>query len=723
MLGFEDIRLDFLTGQLWLVVLALVVLVGLSVWLYRRTNPPLPMWMKFALGALRVLAIAGIVIALSEPVISYKRTIERPRKVTVLVDHSGSMEKQESGLSRRARADSLLSTELFEQLGAQAEVTTLFFGGNLVESRSEVRDDRTALGDAIEQREREELGEPSDYWLLVSDGRSNSGREPVAAARGLSSPIYAIDVAGSSGSFDVGLVQADCASILFVGQPTEVKATLDFTQAQDSVITVQLRDSARVITQKDIRLDQESGLADVVLDYTPSQPGQQILTVSVPAREAEENPGNNSQSLSVKVLKSRLKVLLVSHAPDYEVGFLRRFLRQADKYDVELVVPVSQAGNLTGSMPERQAEVNQFDLVVLHDPSAPELARFSGLLNSYLKDRGGALMVLMGERFGTRPIDGEGAALLPFRPSRGDAYRRIEYRGIPAEGQLFHPAVRLGESQTAIRETWAQLPPFASVVLCDQLDPNGVVLAYGSAPLDRHGRVPVLGYKRIGAGKVIAAAGLPLWRWGFSGVNAGVGDRAYRDFMEGTISWLTVRDDFDPVQVRPTKEVYRRGDEVVFEGHAYDQGYRPLEQVRGIVSVTRQDGAGSREADLTPVGSGEYEARFGDLVSGTYQWRAELRSEDQLLKADSGTVVVEAYSLEEFDQRGDPATLAALANATGGEYFTYRQFGEALDQLDTRRVSHTKKAELTVFNRDIWWIVVLVTLSLEWLIRKRNQLL
>jgi hypothetical protein len=142
-----------------------------------------------------------------------------------------------------------------------------------------------------------------------------------------------------------------------------------------------------------------------------------------------------------------------------------------------------------------------------------------------------------------------------------------------------------------------------------------------------------------------------------------------------------------------------------------------------MVSISREDGGSSREADLMPAGSGEFEARFEDLASGTYRWRAELRSEDKLLKEDSGTVLVEAYSLEEFDQRGDPATLAALANATGGEYYTYEQFTTALEQLDTRRVQRTKKAELTVFNEDIWWIVVLIALSLEWLIRKRNQLL
>jgi len=259
------------------------------------------------------------------------------------------------------------------------------------------------------------------------------------------------------------------------------------------------------------------------------------------------------------------------------------------------------------------------------------------------------------------------------------------------------------------------------VVLCDEMAADGVMLVWGSGPLERHGRVPVLGYRRVGAGKIIAAAGLPLWRWGFTG--AGGGDRAYGDFMEGAISWLTVRDDFAPVQVKPTNEVYRRGDEVVFEGHAYDQGYRPLDQVRGMVSVTREEDGTSRESDLSPVGSGEYEARFSDLATGQYRWRGELRSEGELLKADSGTVVVEAYSLEEFDQRGDPATLAALADATGGTYFTYEQFTEALERLDTQRVTQTGKAELTAFDGDIWWIIVLIALSTEWLIRKRNQLL
>ena len=86
-------------------------------------------------------------------------------------------------------------------------------------------------------------------------------------------------------------------------------------------------------------------------------------------------------------------------------------------------------------------------------------------------------------------------------------------------------------------------------------------------------------------------------------------------------------------------------------------------------------------------------------------------------------IVVEKFSLEEFDQSGDPATLMAVARLTGGSFYGYRQFAAALAAIDRKPISETVKGGLVLWNK-IWLLLLFIgALSLEWAVRKLNQLI
>ena len=159
---------------------------------------------------------------------------------------------------------------------------------------------------------------------------------------------------------------------------------------------VQLLDSNRVLDQQVFNITQDAGLGEIVLKYQPPEPGQRILRVNIPALKDEENDGNNQRSFAVKILKSKLLVLLATDSPDYEVGFLKRFLDRSDRYEVDLRVTGDKAGNLAGVFPTRQGELNRFDLVILYDPDPAVLQSRRGVIESYLSEKGGALWLLMG---------------------------------------------------------------------------------------------------------------------------------------------------------------------------------------------------------------------------------------------------------------------------------------------------------------------------------------
>jgi hypothetical protein len=723
MFGLTDIDIVFLSGLPWIVALALLGLLALAVWIYFRTNPPLPRFKRLLLGALRMIAVLAVMGALLEPVIHFTREYERKRQVAVLVDHSASMDREELGKSRAARLDSLFSQAAYERIQNQAEVDRHFFADLLASERNDVGRDKTALGEAIHELSRRELARPNDAWLVFTDGNSNTGRQPVEAARGLSVPIYAVDLAHGVGRFDVALGGIDFNPVVFVGRRSEIKINLSWHSASGQTLIIQLFDRDRLLDETRYNLSQEDGLGEIALNYVPDEPGQKLLRIHVPEVEGEESSGNNEKTIAVKVLKSRMNVLLVTARPDYEVGFLNRYLRQSEKYDVTMVATGSASGNVGGRFPSTQTELNRYDAVILHDPVPSELTPYRGILTSYLSEKGGAVWVLMAERFTSlRPTDWF-RDLLPFYPLNEGALSLADFQGEPIEGHLFHPAVRLADDRTSIRETWSTLPPFRTLVRCSQTDPNGVVLVTTTGPGFLGRGFPVLGYKRFGPGKLMAMSALPIWPWGFVQLGFGEDDRNYQRFIEGVLSWLTVPEDFDPIRIRPEKEVYSRGESIRFEGFAYDQGFRPIPGVTGSVTLESEQAPDRYQADLIQRGEGQFAAELTRVPPGRYQYLASFEKGGQLLKSMEGEVLVETFSLEEFDQGGDPATLRAIARLSGGDYATYRQFDEMMSTFDLSKVTEHVTGEITIWGR-LWLLLIFIgALGLEWLLRKTNHLI
>ncbi|MFQ6008528.1 MAG: hypothetical protein ACE5K8_06185, partial [Candidatus Zixiibacteriota bacterium] len=264
---------------------ALIVLVALSVYLYRRTNPPLPLYIRLILNSLRVVALLALFAALFEPVVSFSREYQRPKKVALLLDHSISMDKSEGDKSRRARLDSLLSSSAFANLSSRTVVQPYYFGGNLVSSPDKVDREKSALGDVLYQLEQRELAQRSDLWILFSDGRSNAGREPKEAVRGVQTPIIAVDMTAGGESFDVGLADIDFNPVVFVGQQTEVSIKLTWQNALNKNVKIKLLDSNLVLDERNLTVSQAGGIGEIKLEYIPSEPGQQLLTVFLPPLE------------------------------------------------------------------------------------------------------------------------------------------------------------------------------------------------------------------------------------------------------------------------------------------------------------------------------------------------------------------------------------------------------------------------------------------------------
>ncbi len=250
-----------------------------------------------------------------------------------------------------------------------------------------------------------------------------------------------------------------------------------------------------------------------------------------------------------------------------------------------------------------------------------------------------------------------------------------------------------------------------------------MILAYAGLSDADGNRYPILGYTRFGPGKLLASAASPFWTWGFVNLGFGEDDANYRKFVEGTISWLTVSDDLDPIRIKPDKDVYHRGETIRFAGFAFDLGFRPIPGVTGTVKLEDPAQNLNYEADLVDRGEGKHTVDFYNVVPGQYRFNTRFQAEERLLKQTDGKILVEPFSLEEANQSGDPATLMAVSRLSGGEYFRYDRFDKAVDAIDLTPVTVNLSGEVAIFNKYWLLVVFIAALAAEWLLRKINQLL
>ncbi len=724
MFGLQEFSIDFLTDSLWMLIPTFLILVGLSVYLYLKTNPPLPLYLKIILTTFRIITVLAIILSLAQPVISYTREFERLPRAALLLDESLSMEKSELGKSRKARMDSLLSSVEFENLQKNLDISTYYFASGLTEDISTLDKSRTSLGDIIKQLNTKEIGNNSDYWLLLSDGNSNSGSEPAAASNGLSTPVITVDMALSGGNSDIGLGDIEFNPVMFAGQSGEIKISAYWQNIENQKIKVRLLDSNRVKSEYSLNINQNEGLSDITLKYIPETPGQKILQIEISPVPGEENQENNKRSMSIKVLKSRLSVLLVCERPDYEIGFLKRFYERTEKYEIELKVLGEKSGNLFSRFPNTQASLNRFDLIILYDMNLNSLEPHKDIINSYLADKGGALWVLLGENFSkTTQINNWMKQILPFYPSGNQKIEYLSFHGEPSESNLFHPAVRLGNSQSEIRQIWAELPPFKSLLACENIASDAEILLYATASGVGRNNLPIMGYKRLGAGKIFAAASLPLWNWGFINIGFGETDSYYSEYIENLSSWLTVADDLEPVRITPGKNIYNRGEIIIFKGFAYDMGYRPIPDVNGTIKLEKINSKEITETDLISQREGRYEADFYNIEPGEYKYFGQFSKDGRILKEVEGKILVESFSLEEFDLSGNPEILRAISKNSGGAYHRAAEFEDALLAIDTKPRLVKDNNEFKLFNKFWLLLIIIGVLVTEWLVRKLNQLI
>lgn len=712
----------------WLLLLSLSGAALLTYWAYRQTTPRLSSGRRTVLMALRFVALALVLFLLFEPVLRLLQRESHAPVLAVLVDTSQSLGlRSEEGAAPFDLA--AVVREALRQLPVDEVPGTVRFFAFHSETRP-LPDTETWIDSLVFDGARTNLSQALDYVrdalrnaplrgvLLVSDGNHNTGRNPIYVAERYPVPIYTVVVGDTTRRRDVQLRRVTTNEIGYVGTEVPVQVGLRAEDYPNERVTVSLVQNGQVLHSQPVQLPASPDELPVDLRFTPTEAGLQRLTVSVSRLAGEATWRNNTETIAIRILENRKQVLLLAPAPTPDLAALRQ-LFEADP-DLRLTtLTQKQRGQYYEGTPP--ADFSGFDLIVL--AGYPGTAADATLVDRVAQAaRNGTPLVFLLDRLtDQRMLAQRLADVLPATPQ---LIRPgfVEATFLPSAQGTLHPVMDTPEgSDTGL---WRQLPPLVTSESRWQVAPDARVLGVTQVqgvPLND----PLLVVRERGRLRTAALLGSGTWRWKNLPEDLAVAANLWPALFENLNRWVTTPQDNRPVRVQPIQDVFAGGEDVQFTGQVYDESLRPMSTAEVEVTVTTPDG---RELPyrMQSVGNGRYLLNTGPLPEGTYRFAAQARQADTSLGTDAGTFAVGGVTLEYRETRANASLMRQLAQRSGGTFRSASEIDRIPAQLtasDTFRPTVLEETqEVELWHRFAFLAAVLVLLTAEWFLRKRNGL-
>jgi len=600
-------------------------------------------------------------------------------------------------------------------------------------------DASTRLGDAIRELLGRSRGQPLAGIVLVTDGASNSGSPVTAAAemaRQQGVPLYVWGV-GITSPREVAVTSLFAPEVAFFDDevPVGVRIRSQGMAGRTTRLRLQLvpeqPDNAPAVET----IEQEIVLADgeqvVPLILTPQkeredqQSAQYRLVATIQPTGEESNTENLTRSQPLRVVDGKIKVLYVERAPRWEYRFLQAMLMRDRRVTLKTVLLEAAPGLSSDpngpylpSIPTDRQELFSYDLIILGDVN-PRTLPSSQLeaMEEFVSKFGGGMLVIAGPRHALKEIDGTVLErMLPVESIRGATAAAAVSREITVElttqGRQ-STMLRLSEDETESAALWARLPPILWIVPSVRAKPAADVLLVDPQRVGGAGdRTPIFAIHQYGLGQVFYAGTDQTWRW------RRIGDEYHVTLWTQIVRRLALPHllgESKRTQLSTDQQEYATGDRVTVYARLYDQNYAPI--VDPDVRATYRSRTGIEgQVLMRREQPGVYRGEFVAPQAGAYELYIE---------SDPTTVLtfsVGAPRLELSQTAMNEALLQQIAAASGGAYYREENLHELPDQLRTRTERIKSTHDVEIWSSPLYFLLVLLVVSAEWVWRKAAQL-
>jgi len=790
------------SGNLGWFFLAMLALVALAVWSYWKTAREVSPVRRYIMAALRAMLLTLLLVLLLRPVFRYTIEGSVRRSLLLLLDNSASMKIADArtedadlkrvaiardaidpskgleqpfnagatGFSNVPRLDVVKAAlrndrlQLLQRLSRDFDLRVMSFASGVTDlsatsSSTEATKENpfpwvdkldapaasTAIGDGVRDTILRSRGQPLAGVFIITDGQSNTGSQPTAAAEiakveGV--PLYTWGV-GISSPKDIVVASMFAQEVGFLKDQLPVVVRVKAPGMAGRIAKLNLKLGDKLVDSKDVTFTGDEQV--ISMEVTPDKAGEFQLTASIEAEADEATKDNNTVSQAVRIIDRKIKVLVVETTPRWEYKYLQVVLLRDRRVDAKFLLLEADTTMAQGEdspylarFPQDKQDLFKYDLIVLGDvdPRGFATQQMEAIVE-FVDKFGGGLMMVAGRRFNpgayrNTPL----AKMLPVTledPSRtgfGASARGMEdgLADDPLTVELT-PAgshslfMRLTERQQDNAAAWQNLPPIFWVAPVSGAKPGAEVLAVQAAPKNSGrsaGRpvekTPVFALQQYGLGQVFYSGTDNTWRW-----RKNEGDQRHIAFWGQIMQRLALPHllgESKRTQLTLDRVNYFAGDRVTVYARLYDTAFQPIDvpEVRGVYRSL--DGRTTATVSLRPLPDqkGMYRGEFVAPPQGEYEFHVD-RDEKTKLQLNVGESRIEFTETAMNEQ-----LLRDMSTASGGQFFREEDLYKVPDVVRQKTESVKSRQEAELWSSPAFFLLLLGVVTAEWVMRKMAQL-
>jgi uncharacterized membrane protein len=735
-------------------LLLIVALLGLAavVYAYRYLSEDLPRRRQVLLGILRVIFLLLVIGLLLRPTLILTLEGHVRRTVLLVFDGSASMGIRDAHGTRSDMLKDVLTNEknqLLPRLARKFDLVPFEFGQHLTEFVESNRFDwvnqlstnspSTAIGDAVREAINRKRGQPLAGVFLVTDGANNAGtspREAAALAGQEGVPLFVYGI-GRSAPPDIAVAGVFAQELAFMDDEVPVMVRVRATGMSGRTARLALMLGDQVVAQENVTFTGDAEQV-VALNFTPKEKGEFDLKAVIAPFTDEVVRDNNERAQHLRVIDAKIKVLLVEQSPRWEWRYLQALLVRDRRVKLKCVLLEGDPAIATGEdspylteFPKIKEDLYAYDLVILGDVdpktfSADQLDN----LGRFVSEFGGSLLMVAGKRYSPYayrktiiermlPVEFDVAATEGLGDPLANTPIKLE---LTSDGKV-SKMLQLSDSMEENLTRWAALPPVYWVCRVSRAKPAAEVLLVDADPnkSSRASKMPVVASQQYGMGRVMFVGTDNTWRW-----RKNVGDTYYVALWGQMVQRLALTHllgGAKRTQLSASRQNYFMGERVTVYARLYTASFEPVTEsvIRGYHANRTAPGAGAgaeTEVLLRPVPDqpGAYRGEFVAPAPGNYKFHLERDQDTQLdfnvltPRFEMGDTALNEPLLKEMAQLSDgvflrDADLPRLPELIGRK---------------TDKVSSTQEVEL--WSSPLFFILLVLVVSTEWILRKVYQL-
>ena len=670
-----------------LIFLAAISALGIAVFQYLKSKKERTK-RSFMLALLRFVSIFGILLLLINPKFTNTSYVLEKSNLVLAVDNSQSINYFKSTDEVTAFVASIR-----ENINIQKKynISTFTFGNKLkAQDTFSFSENQTNVTSAFKELQDIYKGKVAPT-VIITDGNQTYGEAYLYAAKKYKQDVYPVIVGDTTSYQDLKISQLNANRYAFLNNkfPVEIIANYNGNSAVSTKLNV--FQNGRVIYSQPLSFSKEKTSEIVQVTLPVTSIGVKTYTVSLQALDAEKNTVNNKKSFGIEVIDERTNVLILTSIIHPDLGTLKKAIESNEQRNVTIK-----------KSDEPDINLKDYQAVLLYQPNVSFKPYYETI-----KTLGINTFTITGTRTDYR-----------FLNDNGELFTRE----LSAQVEDYQAEFNSNFSTFQVDDIgFSNFPP-----LVDEFGEVSIKKAHTPLLMQTISGLPtgssLLTTIEDGAQRHAVLFGEGIWRWRAQSYLDNQSFEAFDEFVGKLIQYLASKERRNRLNIN-YNSFYNGGDNIVIAAQYFDKNYEFDARAKLSMVVIGERNNTRQEIPMV-LKNNRYEVDLSSLTPDSYKFSVTVAGESI---SRSGNFEIIEFNVEQQFLSANVTPLQQIATNTNKELYSMGNSAQLITNLlENETYNPIQKQQKQIKPLIDWYYllgIIILTLSLEWFIRKYNGLI